>query len=76
MSTVPTYLHLRVQYVAIVAPRRDDFSKIKAFPCLGLGHVMSGTRYDMLTKFLKMKPLTFIGSKTEDIFKFSIDYLL
>lgn len=34
-------------------------TEIFSYPVLG--HVMTETKHDMLTKFLKMKPPTFVG---------------
>lgn len=43
------------------------------FHCLVLGLFRKKTKHDMLTKFYKMKPFTFLGSKMEDVVEFIFD---
>lgn len=38
-----------------------------------LDSMMNGTVYELLTNFLKMKPLSFQGIEFEDAFEFTID---
>lgn len=53
------YQYLRMQPTVVVAPKMDEFSVIKAFLYLFLCPIMIRTEHDMLTKYLKMKTLTF-----------------
>lgn len=46
---------------------------MEVFPSLILGHVIIETVHDMLTKFSKTKPSTFVGFEIEDAFEFIID---
>lgn len=47
----------------------------KIFSYLMLGSVMIGTEHDILTKFLKMTPLTFVGFEMVDAFEFLVDII-
>lgn len=47
--------------------------RVEIFPLLVLGNLMTGTEHDMLTKFLKMKPSTFIDFEIENVFEFIVD---
>lgn len=42
-----------------MAPRMDKVLGIDVFSYLTLGLIMISTKYELLTKFLKMKPPTF-----------------
>lgn len=69
---MPFYQFLGVQPTAIATPRMGMALGIKIFPCSVLGPVMTRNEFDMLTILLKIKPLTFIGSKIEDVFDFIV----
>lgn len=47
---------------------------MKMFLSMILGPVMIRTEHDMLTKFLKMKHLIFVGFKTVDALVCIVDY--
>lgn len=47
--------------------------RTKIFPRTMLGVVMTGNKHDMLSKFLKMKPLTCVGFETKHVFEMIVD---
>lgn len=57
----------------IIALRISEALGTEIFPCLVLGPIMTRTDHDMLTKFLEIKPHTFVGSEIEDKFEFIVD---
>lgn len=56
-----------------MAPRMDQVVGIDAFPHQILGSMMTATENEIQIKFLKMKPPTFQGIKSEDGWEFIID---
>lgn len=51
----------------------DDVSGIDVFCHMVLGLIMTYIVHDKLTNFLNIKPPTFMGSESENIFEFIID---
>lgn len=68
-----TYHSSGVQPTTTVAPRMGETLRAEMFLCLMLGPIMIMNEHDMLTKFLRMKPHTFIGFEIEDAFEFIVD---
>lgn len=59
---------------AIVSLKMGEALGTSIFPCLVLDLIMIRIEHDMLTKFVKMKPLIFVGFETKDKFKFIVNY--
>lgn len=55
MPTMLVQKYLRVKHV-VLAPRMYDHFRIEVFPHLVLGLVMNENKYELLFKFLMMKP--------------------
>lgn len=55
--------------VARTAPKMGEVKGNDAFFCPLLGSVMIGNEHDMLTKFLMLKPLLFLGSETKAFYE-------
>lgn len=53
------YQALDIHPTITMAPTMDEALGIGVFPHLVLGSVMIGTKHELLTKFLKIKPPTF-----------------
>lgn len=59
-----------VHSIIVIASRIYEVLGNDAFAHSVLGSLMTSTKYDLRTKFLKMKPLTFQGTKSKNAFKF------
>lgn len=58
----------------VMAPIMDEASGSNTFPYPISGFMIIGTKDELLTKFLLMKPPSLQGTKFEDIFEFIIYY--
>uniref|UniRef100_M1DW98 Uncharacterized protein n=1 Tax=Solanum tuberosum TaxID=4113 RepID=M1DW98_SOLTU len=65
----PSAQALTNPHITSTAPKVGGTGGNDAFFCLLLGSVMIGNEHEMLTKFLKLKPPVFLGSKNEDAYK-------
>ena len=62
-----------VQHAATVAPRMDASLEIGTFPRLTTGPIMTSDQHELFSKFLKLKPLVFMGAESEDAYDFLVD---
>lgn len=53
---VPTFQVFAVYPTFTLATKIDDSLGTNVFPCTFLGLIMTGTKHELLTKFLKIKP--------------------
>ena len=60
--------------VASIAPKTGGTIGNNVFLPPLLGKVMVGNEHDMLNKFLKLKPLVFLGFESEVAYEFIFDY--
>lgn len=73
-SSVHAYQFLSVQPIAITALRIGEALGNNIIHCLVFGLIMTGTEHDLLTKFLKMKPLNFVCSYMDYAFNLIEDW--
>ena len=65
---------LGVQHAAAMALRMDASSEVGTFPRLTTWPIMTSDQHELFTKFLKLKPPVFKGSKSEESYDFLVDY--
>lgn len=63
-----------VQHAIVVALHMFSSLKVRTFPRLTIGFVMTGDLHNLFIKFLKLKPPVFKGDESEDSYDFLVDY--
>ena len=61
-----------VQHAVVMAPRIDTSLEVGTFPRLTTRSIKISDEYDLLNKFLKLKPAIFKGAESEDTYDFPI----